>query len=105
MFRLVEAVTIMLGVALAAATWSAGAQSFSATDEDGKLTLTKEPCTAAGPWFTKWRAARWMFRGKPYDACWTVAKSASGAQMIVIIDSDGQVSNMSPNRFAPETGV
>jgi hypothetical protein len=96
---------ITLGVALAAATWQVSAQSFSSTDEDGKLTITKEPCTAAGPWFAKWRAATWVYRGKHYDACWSVVRTTAGGQTIVVIDSDGQVSNINPARFAPESGV
>lgn len=97
--RLLVAVLLMV-------VWStAYAQTMSATNEDGKLTLTKEPCKLAGPWFEKWKAAKWMYRGKPYDACWTVAGTRGGGQSILIIDSDGQVSQIDPRAFQTDVGT
>lgn len=79
--------------------------TFSSVDEDGKLTITQDPCEKAGPWFAKWRAAQWMWRGKNYDACWSVAQTRDGGRVIVVIDSDGQISNIEPRRFRPEDGI
>lgn len=78
---------------------------FSVEDQNGKLTITKAPCTKAGPWFAKWRAATWVYKGKFYDACWSGVRTPDGGQMVVVIDSDGQVSNMHPSRFSPEQGI
>ena len=79
--------------------------NFTITNADGKITLTKDPCLLAGPWFKNWRAAKWMYRGKMYEACWSVAGTRGGGQSILVIDSDGQVSQIDPNAFAPDQGA
>jgi len=96
---------ISLGIVLALLPAALLAQSMSATNADGKITLTKDPCLLAGPWFKNWRAAKWMYRGKMYEACWSVAGTRGGGQSILVIDSDGQVSQIDPNAFAPDQGA
>jgi hypothetical protein len=96
---------IFLGIALALVSVPLYAQTFSATNEDGKLTLSKDACKLAGPWFEKWKAARWMYKGKHYDACWTVVGTRGGGQSIMVIDSDGQVSQIDARAFKPDEAV
>lgn len=81
--------------------WS---DTYSLTDMNGKITLTTEPCKLGG-WFAKWKAATWLFRGEPYEACWIVQPTAEGALQIVIIDSSGIVSSHSPGAFRKDEGV
>lgn len=80
------------------------ADTYSASDENGKLTLTKEPC-AQHPWLKEWKLARWFFQGKPYEACWNVQPTRTGGQMVVVIDSAGVVTPLPPQIFRMDEGV
>lgn len=77
----------------------ASAETYSRTDPSGKLTLTKEPCKLGG-WFAKWRAARWTYQGKPYDACWNEQDG-----FVVIVDSAGIVSVAPPQHFRKDDSI
>jgi hypothetical protein len=94
---------IVLGAAIGGAFYASGAHAetptFSSVDENGRLTLTEAACEKAGPWFAKWRAATWLYQGKHYDACWTMARASTGAEIVLVIDSDGQVSNIDARHF------
>lgn len=75
------------------------AESLSREDANGKLTLLDEPCKLGG-WFDKWKAAKWFFKGKDYEACWSFQ-----SQVVVILDSDGTISVAPPQTFKPDVGV
>lgn len=101
---------LVLGASIAAALYASGVQAqaprtFSSEDANGKITLVQAPCEKAGPWFGNWRAATWLYKGKHYDACWLAVQTSGGSQTILVIDSDGQVSNIDPQRFRPDEGI
>jgi hypothetical protein len=98
-------ITRIVAIALLVVAGDAWGDTFSATDKDGKITLTTEPCTQAGPWFLKWKAAKWLWQGKDYEACWAIQSSSNGSQRILIIDSGGDVSNIDPLVFKKDEGV
>lgn len=81
--------------------WS---DTYSATNPEGKITLTKEPCNL-GPWFKDWKAAKWFYQGKDYEACWRVQATQDDRRQIVIIDSSGLISSVSPGAFRKDEGV
>lgn len=78
--------------------------TFSATNEDGKLTLTYEPCNQH-PWLMEWFAAHWSFRGKDYEACWTVQPTLNGGKRVVVLDSDGVMTPLPPEIFKKDEAV
>lgn len=78
--------------------------TVSATDPNGKLTLYKTPCSMGG-WFEKWKSAHWMYKGKPYEACWAVQPTRQGGQMVIVIDSSGVVTPIDPRAFSEDQGV
>ena len=74
-------------------------ESLSREDANGKLTLLDEPCKLGG-WFEKWRAAKWFYKGKDYEACWSFQ-----SEVVIILDSDGTISVAPPQTFKPDVGV
>jgi len=80
------------------------AETFSATNQNGKITRTAEPCQLGG-WFKEWRSAKWFYQGKDYEACWTVQKNSEGGPLIVLVDSSGVVSSVPPAAFRKDDGI
>ena len=99
---LILILAIFLGAGIVTAAWPA--ETFSATDENGKLTLSNTPCTL-GNWFKEWKAAHWLYKGKSYEACWRLQKTMDGRDRIVIIDSAGMVTPVDPRAFAPDEAI
>ena len=88
-------------------TWPAAVlaeDTYSATDMNGTLTLAMKPCPLGG-WFKDWKAAKWIFRGEFYDACWRVQPTQDEKPQIVVIDSSGVMSSHSPRAFHKDEGV
>lgn len=102
---LVLIIAISFGAA-ALVAWSSGwaADTMSASDQNGKITLSLEPC-AASPWLAEWKTASWLYKGKVYAACWRVQKTTSGADTVIVLDSDGMVTPIDPRQFKRDEGV
>jgi len=77
--------------------------TYSATGPEGKVTLTAEPCQQH-PWLAGWQVARWMWKGKAYEACWRMQK-ANGEHLIVILDSTGEVATFYPTQFVKDEAI
>lgn len=75
--------------------------TYSFTSEYGKLTLTAEPCTAH-VWLKDWEVARWIWKGEPYEACWRM-QSDGHQPLIVVVDSNGEVTTFHPGQFVQDT--
>ena len=95
-WKLIYLLAIFLALGMVTAAW---ADTYSMVDQNGKLTLTNEPCKQ-GPWFKDWRAAKWVFQGKEYDACWIGQED-----LIVVLDSVGVVTTHRPHRFRKDEAV
>ncbi|MDP2621999.1 MAG: hypothetical protein U0990_04035 [Candidatus Nanopelagicales bacterium] len=80
-------------------------ETYSAADQNGKLTIMLVTPCPLGPWFKDWKAAKWIFRGQFYDACWRVQPTSDGRPQIVVIDSSGVMSSQSPGAFRKDEGV
>lgn len=77
--------------------------TYSATGPEGKVTLTAEPCTQH-IWLAGWQIARWMWRGKAYEACWRMQRNG-GEQLVVILDSSGEVATFYPTQFVKDEAI
>lgn len=79
--------------------------TFSASSPTGdKVTLTAEPCTQH-PWLQHWQVARWIWRGKPYDACWRLKDTPQGDKVVVVLDADGDIVSFDPTQFVKDEGI
>lgn len=63
-----------------------------------KLFIFHEPCPL-GPWFTKWQKGRWIFAGKPYDACWRIERDANDNIVIKTVDDNGDTGSVPAQIF------
>ena len=63
------------------------------------VTLQEEKCVSA-PWLKDWQTATMIYRGKTYAACWRVQ-----GQLVIILDSGGDITPIPMNAFAPEVKV
>lgn len=88
---------------LPAAVLAEDLPTYSVTSEYGKLTLTAEPCKAH-EWLKEWEVARWMWKGKPYEACWRV-QSDGTQQLVVVVDSNGEVTTFHPGQFVQDKTI
>jgi len=74
--------------------------AMTARDAEGNaVTLQEAPCTAA-PWLKDWKKATMLHQGKLYSACWKLH-----GNMVVVLDSDGDVTPVPMTAFRQETGV
>ena len=78
-------------------------ETYSASGPDGKLTLTKEPCTAH-EWLKGWQVARWSWKGKNYAACWRM-QGQPQERLVVVLDAAGEVATFYPQQFVKDEGV
>lgn len=77
--------------------------TYSATGPEGKVTLTADPCKQH-LWLAGWQVAHWIWRGKSYDACWRMQRNG-GEQLVVILDSSGDVATFYPSQFKPDEAI
>ena len=77
--------------------------TFSLAVENGRVTLTAEPCTKH-EWLKGWQLARWSWKGKAYEACWRMQKS-DGGQLVVVLDAAGEVTTFYPAQFTVDTQI
>lgn len=78
--------------------------TYSAINPDGTLTLTSEPCVQH-PWLNGWQVARWMWKGKPYEACWRLQNDGEGKRLVVVLDSNGDVVTVDPRQFRKDEAI
>lgn len=73
--------------------------------QGNSLTLQGEACPLKG-WFTKWRLARWIWRGDQYEACWRLMLGATPHDaMIYTVDSNGDIGRIPAVYFSEDQGV
>jgi len=71
-----------------------------AKDNNGNsVTLHEAPCVSS-PWLKDWKTATFIYGGKTYAACWRIQNN-----MVIVIDSAGDVSPLPMEAFKPETKV
>ncbi len=63
------------------------------------VTLGETECVAA-PWLKDWKTATMFYEGKTYAACWRLQ-----GNLVVVLDSAGDVTPIPMTSFRPETGV
>jgi hypothetical protein len=99
-------VILFVFFAMTFSLWSfyALADTFSAQGSNGKLTLKKKPCSL-GPWFKVWLEADWLYKGKPYKACWRVQRTQAGQDVVIVIDSSGVVSDFDAREFKQDEPI
>jgi hypothetical protein len=78
--------------------------TYSASNPDGRLTLTSEPCLVH-PWLNGWQVARWMWKGKPYEACWRLQNDGGDKKLVVVLDSNGEVVTVDPRQFTRDAPI
>jgi hypothetical protein len=72
---------------------------YSVSNGNNRLTLTDKPCQLGG-WFTGWKIARMIYEGKPYEACWRIQ-----GETVVVVDSNGDMSNVPARAFKKDVEV
>lgn len=101
-WKLATILAVFLAIGMVTAVWAQG--TASATDVNGKLTLHRKPCQLGG-WSKEWKAADWLWRGKPHDACWRMQRSDGGDGVVVVIDSAGVMSTIPPGAFVEDRPI
>ena len=71
-----------------------------AKDGSGNSVTLQETACVSDPWLKEWKSATMFYRGKHYAACWRIQ-----GDMVVIIDSAGDVTPLPMGAFKQETGV
>ena len=72
------------------------AETLTARDSTGNyVVITDTACKLQ--WLSKWKAATFFYEGKTYESCWTLK-----GQMIVILDSSGDLTAIPISMFSKE---
>lgn len=94
---------LVLAALLVTTVYATGAYAttFSLKADNGdQITLMESPCTHS-PWFKDWQAARFIYRGKTYEACWRLV----GGDTVLVFDSGGDISPVPMGAFRKDEGV
>lgn len=63
------------------------------------VTLHEEACVSS-PWLQNWKTATMFYQGKQYAACWRVQ-----GELVIILDSSGDMTPIPMQAFQPETRI
>lgn len=76
------------------------ADTYSVKAQNGdSITLMDTPCTQ-GEWFKLWKAARFVYQGRSFEACWRVEDT-----MVLVLDAEGDLSSVPMQAFSKDEGV
>jgi hypothetical protein len=90
----------VLAIVLMLFSLSSHAANMVAVDPNGnRITLSETKCVIS-PWTTEWRNATFVYQGKTYAACWRIQ-----GNLVIILDSGGDITPVPITNFGPETTV
>lgn len=71
-----------------------------AKDAQGNSVTLQETACVSDPWLKDWKAATMFYQGRVFAACWRLQ-----GNLVIILDSAGDITPIPMTAFRPETSV